>query len=346
MSTAGPWTKATSPIIAAVVASNREECLQEFLAAWTPFPWDETIVVEDGPRQSFDLGAARAKSLHHFSWKEIDSDPDVIDPSAFSRCDSAIKSYGFWVALRRGADVVIGLDDDCLPSSAPEHFTAAHLAALAPRARWIPSIVDNPTRGVPYFDLGVTEGAVANMGLWLGIADHDAPQTLMLRRLGHLNSPYEPPPGNRLMHPEHYWPWCAMNIAFCREVAPLMYMPKMGQGSPYRRFDDIWCGVILQRCCRHLGLPLSAGEPHIRHTRASDPLVNLEKEAPGIRANEQFWKIIEGTPLSNTQHRTPLECAEAVAAHLASAGHHNAALAGNPTLAAYLVDEATRMSAW
>jgi Reversibly glycosylated polypeptide len=332
--------------ITAVVASNREKSLQEFLAAWNPPPWDETIVVEDGPRRSFDLGLWHSASMHHFCWADIDADEDLLAPTPFSRRDSAIKMYGFWAALRLRADVVICLDDDCHPYGPLASFTADHNAALSPRARWVSSVDSCPTRGVPYFDLGTIAGAVANMGLWRGIADYDAPQTLALHRLGYLDHSYAPISGNRLMHPEHYWPFCGMNIAFRREIAPLMYMPKMGDGSPYRRFDDIWCGVILQRCCRHLGLSLAVGAPHIRHLRASDPLANLEKEAPGIRANDAFWKIVEQTPLDASRQSTPLTCAEAVAAHFTSASRHDSDLAQNAVLAGYLAAEGERMRSW
>jgi hypothetical protein len=332
--------------ITVVVASNRQECVQEFLRAWSPPPWDETIVIEDAPQRSFDLAVSYLHCIHHFSWAEIDADADVGAPAPFSHRDSAIKMYGFWVAMRQQADIIIALDDDCYPCGPLGKFTADHLAALSPRARWIPSVDASPTRGVPYFDVGMIDGAVANMGLWRGEADYDAPQTLALHRLGCLDHSYEPRSGNRLMHPQHYWPFCGMNIAFRREIAPLMYFPKMGEGSPYRRFDDIWGGIILQRCCRHLSLSLAVGDPQIRHVRASDPLVNLEKEAPGIRANELFWKIIEAAPLDAERQVTPLTCAEAIAGHLTWAGQHDVELAKNPTLAPYLVEEGTRMRAW
>lgn len=334
------------PKIVAVVASNREQALQSFLAAWNPPPWDAMIVVEDGPRRSFDLSAARPLRPHHFSWAEIDADASVIDRSVFSRRDAAIKMYGFWASLSLGADITVALDDDCHPFGSPQRFTADHVAALSPRPRWISSVQETPSRGVPYFDLGMIDGAVANMGLWRGAGDYDAPQTLALHRLGYVDSSYTPPPGNRLVHPLHYWPFCGMNIAFRREVAPLMYMPKMGEDSPYGRFDDIWCGIILQRCCRHLALSLAVGEPHIRHMRASHPLINLEREAPGIRANELFWKVVEATPLDMALHATPLSCAEAVAAHLIHAGRHDVELAKNATLASHVVAEGARMQAW
>ena len=336
----------TTTKVVTVVASNREDGLQKFLRAWIPAPWDELIVVEDGPQRSMAIEDGRQRPIHHFSWAEITEDPDVIDPATFSRRDSAIKMYGFWAAVRAGADVVIALDDDCFPSASPESFVAAHLAALSQRTRWVPSIDESPTRGLPYFDHGALPGAVANMGLWQGVADYDAPQTLALHRSGNLRHSFNPPAGNRLMHPQQYWPFCAMNIAFRREVAPLMYMPKMGEGSPYRRFDDIWCGVILQRCCRHLGLLLATGEPHIQHISASDALINLEKEAPGIRANEDFWKVIEATPLDPAKRATPLTCAEAVANHLTSASRNEDRLTRNMTLLGYLAEEGTRMQNW
>ena len=332
------------PKVVAVVASNRSDSLSEFLAAWTPSPWDEIIIVEDGPKKSFAIEMADVL-LHHFSWAEISDDSDVVDPALFSRRDSAIKLYGFWVAVARlRAEVIIALDDDCLPHGSPAEFVSAHIAALAPRPRWVPSIDGFPTRGFPYFDLGIMNGAVANMGLWREVADYDAPQTLALHRSGHLK-PHEPGLGNRVMHPQHYWPWCAMNIAFRSQIAPLMYMPKMGEGSPYRRFDDIWCGVILQRCCRHLGLLLSVGDPHIRHARASDPLLNLEKEAPGIRANEDFWKIVETTPMDSSVN-SPLACMEAIASHFANTGRQQGAATRNGTLAAFLADESGRIANW
>ena len=328
--------------IVTVVASNRATSIAEFVAAWVPAPWSALVVVEDGPARSFALPES-AVPVHHVSWAEIEADRSVPDPAVFSRRDSAIKTYGLWLAVTQlGADIVIALDDDCIPVGPPGDFVTAHVAALSPRARWVPSIEGFPTRGLPYFDLGDMPGAVANMGLWREVADYDAPQTLALQRAGRLAHAYEPPHGNRLMHPEHYWPWCAMNIAFRREVAPLLYMPKMGEGSPYRRFDDIWSGTILQRCCRHLGLPLSAGDPHIRHARASDPLVNLEKEAPGIRANEVFWKHVEAVPLSDRE-TTPLACMEAVARHFAGPA---AIAGGNDALAGFVRAEAARIATW
>jgi hypothetical protein len=151
--------------IIVVVASNRAKELQEFLSAWAPHPWGEMIIVEDGPKRSFDLDPSYPLSVHHLSWSEMAADEDVLAPPPFSQRDAGIKLYGFWVALRLQADVIISLDDDCYPFGPSDHFVAHHVAALSPRARWVPSVDGIPTRGVPYFSLGTLPGAVANISI-------------------------------------------------------------------------------------------------------------------------------------------------------------------------------------
>ena len=90
-----------------------------------------------------------------------------------------------------------------------------------------------------------------------------------------------------------------------REIACLMYYPPMGMNSPYARFDDIWCGLVMQRVCRHLRLPIVCGHPLVEHRRASDPFANLEKEGPGVGANERMWELVDAIELNE---ETPLAC--------------------------------------
>jgi hypothetical protein len=71
----------------------------------------------------------------------------------------------------------------------------------------------------------------------------------------------------------------------------------MGQGERYARLDDIWCGVMAKKVIDATGDHLSVGEPWVDHSRASDPFVNLVKEAPGIPANEVFWEHVDQVPL-------------------------------------------------
>ena len=274
-----------------VVPSCRAESLAVFLSAWEGVErWHEIIIVEDGPSRTFAVPA----DVVHVAWAEI-ADAFGDDAWIFSRRDSAIRSAGFALAWRRGADVIVTLDDDCLPEQPSPHLIQGHLAALCGTPRWASTIPGMRLRGLPYRNLGRLP-AMLNVGLWSGVPDLDAPVTLGCG----LPADFHPPRASRVLPAGQYHPLCGMNLAFRRQFTPLAYFPLMGEGQPFRRFDDIWMGIVSQRVCRHLGWSITCGTPIVRHSRASDPLANLVKEAPGIAANETFWERIDAAPLTST----------------------------------------------
>ena len=110
--------------------------------------------------------------------------------------------------------------------------------------------------------------------------------------------------------PHQFFPFCGMNFAFRRAALPAVYFPRMGEGSRYAWFDDIWCGLLLQRIFAHSGDLITIGEPWVRHTQASDAVENLVKEAPGIAAHEQYWRILAALPIEGV---TLLACARSAA---------------------------------
>lgn len=278
---------------ALVVPTIRETSILEFLNAWDGLDW-EIIVVEDNPEKSFRLIDVE----HHYSWSEID---ELLGDKSWiiSRRDSAIRSFGFYIAYLMGAEHIFTLDDDCLPRS--KSFIEEHKRAIEEAPLWIDSVPGYRTRGFPYEDVGLNTKVVMNMGLWHGVPDYDAVQQLS----GVAPKRITLPQGHRLIPANQYFPMCGMNVCFKREAAPLMYFPLQGKGWPYRRFDDIWCGVIMKKICDHLGLQVSIGPPHILHSKASNVYKNLEKEAPGIGFHDTFWKTINSISLNET---TPIGC--------------------------------------
>lgn len=277
-----------------VVPTIRQDCITRFLNSWKDEPWNAIVIVEDNPEKTFDIDG----SLNHYSWKEITEEFGE-DAWIFSKRDSAIRSFGFYKAWQIGAEVTYTLDDDCY-SLEPNYFVSSHLKQLEQQPRWTESILGMRTRGLPYRNLGVQK-SVVNMGFWTNVPDLDGVQGL--------TNPLEnwkPPPNcARIIPNGQYFPLCGMNVAFTREVAPLFYFPLMGQSQPFARFDDIWAGIILKKICDHLHLNISVGPPHVKHLRASNPFVNLVKEAPGISYNESFWQQVDEIPL---WEQTPLEC--------------------------------------
>lgn len=282
--------------VAIVVPTIREDSIKKFLDTWR---FDEAgaavYIVEDNPTATFDLGAVRWYG--HFSWQDIKSDLGK-DEWIISRRSAAVRCYGFLKAYQDGADVIITLDDDCLPldylDDPTGFFIRKHLEALARKhPRWV-STIEGPyqARGVPYRNTGITE-TVLNMGGWTNVPDFDAITELASRGARDILM-------NRLrpVPPSTYFPMCSMNLAFKRQAMPLIYFPLMSQDHqgepwPFDRFDDIWCGVLAKKVCDHLHWAVSAGLPMVRHTRASNVWANLRKEASALEVNENFWQWID-----------------------------------------------------
>ena len=350
--------------VAMVIASNREDQFREFVDAWygeNGFPWDVTILVQDGGGERFQpddrTPLRRWKDIVRYDWKSISAATggkgggDL--PNWLARRDSGIKAWGILDAvIKYGADVVITLDDDCLPcelaadpswhrksanyeqliEAARISFVAQHVRALYRTRRWTSTIPGFIPRGMPY---GTEESGYRqplsrlnslgelpvslNVGVWAMIPDRDAVHELTNWTPEGRYKVWKPKKAvyrhSRVMSPQQHWPMCGMNLAFRREIAPLFYFPRMGEDSPFKRFDDIWCGVIAQKCMQHLGLASTVGGPIINHMKASRPMDNLVREAPGIRANEEFWKVIDSIELTPDDN-TPLRCMIGVAKRL------------------------------
>lgn len=284
-----------------VIPSIRKEQVQQLIWHENMIDWDSIIVVEDNPKPTMRI--MYDDRVSHYSWADVDA--RLGDKSwIISKRDSAIRSFGFLKAHEFGAKYIFTLDDDCIPEKT---FIEDHINNLERTPRWTTS-ANGRTRGLPYENLGVLPNVVMSLGLWTGVPDFDAIQTL-----SNPDTTLELPKQTRIMPHGQFFPFCGMNFCFKRSVTPLCYFPLMGEGVPYNRFDDIWFGIIAKKICDHLNLLITCGKPFIHHQRASDKYKNLEREAAGIRVNEQFWEYIDGISLTS---KTPAECMAEVGEHL------------------------------
>lgn len=272
---------------AIVVPTIREECIRDFLTAWNFRNGSHTkmYVIEDNPTKTFHLPS----EVNHFSWQEIDAELGEKGWIIPRRTD-CIRSFGYFKAWQEGADIIITLDDDCYPCASQdliwEHNQCLRMAVASD---WISTLDFNKPRGLPYYLPKKT--VMISHGLWQGVLDLDAPTQLT-------GKVKEEVYRNQVIPKGMYFPMCGMNLAFRREVVPMMYFLLMGKDYPYDRFGDIWCGVIAKKICDHLGYMVHSGYPLVEHKRASSVWVNLKKEAPGLEVNEWFWQEVDKIQLT------------------------------------------------
>lgn len=280
----------------------------EFLEEWKDqFSECSLLVVEDHNIKEISVPTKGFKKAYHYSWEDIQKDFGK-DEWIFPRQNAGIRSYGFWKAYQKSADVIITLDDDCYPTEAG--FVQKHLDNLSSKApdNWFPTF-PHPyymyTRGFPYGARN-KKRVVISHGLWSNKMDMDAQTQLAI---GEVNVPAYPPLW-QVVPRGQFFPMSSMNLAFTRDVAPFMYFPLMGKDPHenswgFDRYDDIWAGIFVKKIIDHLGFSVVNGSPFVEHRKASDPHKNLEKEKTGMAVNEELWKRVEAVRLTQS---TTMDC--------------------------------------
>ncbi len=272
-----------------------------FLEEWKDqFSQCSLIIVEDHITKEIVPPTKGFKKIYHYTWADIQTDFGT-DEWIFPRKNAGIRSYGFWKAYALGADVVITLDDDCFPVET--NFVEQHIDNLTSNAPtdWFPTFPHPDylyTRGFPY-DIRNKQKVVVSHGLWSNKMDMDAKTQIAIGEVNVLAYP----PLRQFIPTGSFFAMSSMNLAFTREVLPLMYFPLMGtdpEGKAwgYDRYDDIWAGIFMKKILDHLGMSAVNGSPFVEHRKASDPAINLLKEKTGIEENERLWQQVQAVTLT------------------------------------------------
>lgn len=256
-----------------IVPTIREKSIEKFHKAWG---FENLIVVWDN-QDTYDI---IERNFGKDAW-------------IFSRKNAAIRCYGY---LQSEADVILTLDDDCYPNPNwdYEFFIDTHKRNLTLErleTAWHYTGVGR-MRGLPYQNLERQPEIMLSHGLWTENADFDAITEIS----GNTNfEPYE-----MIVPRGQYFAMCSMNLAFKKEIKPLMFMPMMGEEWPFDRWDDIWCGVLAKKVLDHLGLGVWSGSPFVSHSKKSDKWVNLMKESKGngYKVNEILWERVDEVVLT------------------------------------------------
>ena len=280
-----------------------------FLKSWkNKFSQCHLIVIEDKNDCDVEVSSQKFASVNIYTRSDIKKEFGS-NSWIFSRKNAGIRTYGFYKAHKLGADIIITIDDDCYPTG--DDLVQGHLDNLNFKApeKWI-NTYPNPswiyTRGIPYKVRDKVKICISH-GLWSGALDLDG---RVESKLPKLLEEKKYPPIRQIIPFNYYYPMCSMNLAFSREITPIMFFPMMGKkpdGTPwsYDRYDDIWAGIFSKKIMDHLGLGVVNGSPFVNHKKVSKARENHKKELTGASINEKLWKLVDEVKLTKD---TPKDC--------------------------------------
>jgi hypothetical protein len=277
------------------------------------------------------------------------------------------RNIGFLMALDRGAELLISIDDDnyCLDDV---DFVGEHLAAgttIDTKATesddgWINicSLLRSSTkdeifpRGFPYFarrhertlrEDGSEPARVAiNVGLWLSDPDVDA--MTRLTQAPRIQSAHD----RSLRLGRNTWtPINTQNTAIVRDAIAAYYYVRMGfslGGLRIDRYGDILSGYLLQKCVKTRGEAIRIGSPIADHRRTPHNLFkDLYHELAGMVLLEDLLPWFTELSIGRGSYS---EMYGAVADALADRSASMTGFVWDDGGRDFLVDTAANMRAW
>jgi hypothetical protein len=277
------------------------------------------------------------------------------------------RNIGFLMALDRGAELLISIDDDnyCLDDVdfVSEHLAAGRTidtAATESGDGWlnICSLLQSSTkdeifpRGFPYFarrhertlreDASDPARVVINVGLWLSDPDVDAMTRLVQApRIGSAHD-------RSLRLGTNTWtPINTQNTAIVRDAIAAYYYVRMGfslGGLKIDRYGDILSGYLIQKCVKTRGEAIRIGSPIADHRRTPHNLFkDLYHELAGMVLLEDLLPWFTEMTISNGAYP---EMYAAVADALEDRSSSMRGFVWDDGGRDFLVDTAANMRAW
>ncbi|CAK9175451.1 unnamed protein product [Ilex paraguariensis] len=296
--------------------------MTSFMEEWRPvFSRFHLIIIKD-PDLKDELRIPEGFNLHVYTKSDIER---VVRPSSASLLLSgySCRYFGYLVSQKK---YIISIDDDCIPARDSDgnlvDVVTQHVTNLTtPATPFFFNTLYDPyrkgadfVRGYPFsLRSGVT--CALSCGLWLNLADYDAPTQAL--KPGQRNSRYVDAvltvPAKVMM------PVSGINIGFDREMVGPALLPALRLAREgnlrWETVEDIWCGMCLKVVCDHLRLGVKSGLPYVWRKERGDAIESLQKEWEGVKLMEEVVPFFQSVRLSRaavTAEDCVVEIAEAV----------------------------------
>ncbi|KAJ9180419.1 hypothetical protein P3X46_008666 [Hevea brasiliensis] len=280
--------------------------LTSFMNEWRPiFSRFHLIIVKD-PDLNEELKIPEGFNVDVYTKSHMDRAVGSSTSILFS--GYSCRYFGFLVSRKK---YIVSIDDDCIPAKDERGFLIdavdQHIMNLTTPATpfFFNTLYDPYREGADFvrgYPFGLRNGVTCALscGLWLNLADFDAPTQAL--KPGQRNSRYVDAvmtvPARAMM------PISGINIAFDREMVGPTLLPALrlaGEGKlRWETMEDIWSGMCVKVVCDHLGLGVKSGLPYVWRKERGNAIESLKKEWEGVKLMEEVVPFFQSVRLPRT----------------------------------------------
>lgn len=277
--------------------------LTTFMNEWRPvFSRFHLIIVKD-PDLSGEIQIPEGFNVDVYTRSDIDRVVGSSTSVLFS--GYSCRYFGYLMSRKK---YVISIDDDCIPAKDNEgslvDIVAQHITNLTTPATpfFFNTLYDPYRKGADFvrgYPFSLREGVTCALscGLWLNLADYDAPTQALKPELR--NSRYVDAvltvPVRAMM------PLSGINIAFDRELVGPALIPALklaGEGKfRWETMEDIWSGMCVKVISDHMGLGVKSGLPYVWRNERGNAIESLKKEWEGVKLMEEVVPFFQAVRL-------------------------------------------------
>ncbi|XP_010492563.1 PREDICTED: probable UDP-arabinopyranose mutase 5 [Camelina sativa] len=301
--------------------------LTQFLTSWKSFFSGFHLIVVKDPELKEELNIPEGFDVDVYSKTDMEKVVGASNATMFS--GYSCRYFGYLVSKKK---YIVSIDDDCVPAKDPKGFlvdaVTQHVINLEnPATPLFFNTLYDPycegadfVRGYP-FSLRSGVPCAASCGLWLNLADLDAPTQALKteqRNTAYVDAVMTVPAKAML-------PISGINIAFNRELVGPALVPALriaGEGKVrWETLEDVWCGMCLKHISDHLGYGVKTGLPYVWRNERGDAVESLRKKWEGMKLMEKSVPFFESLKLPETALKVEdcvIELAKAVREQLGS----------------------------
>jgi len=277
--------------------------LTTFMNEWRPvFSRFHLIIVKD-PDLSGEIQIPEGFNVDVYTRSDIDRVVGSSTSVLFS--GYSCRYFGYLMSQKK---YVISIDDDCIPAKDNEgslvDIVAQHITNLTTPATpfFFNTLYDPYRKGADFvrgYPFSLREGVTCALscGLWLNLADYDAPTQALkpeLRNSRYVDAVLTVPVRAML-------PLSGINIAFDRELVGPALIPALklaGEGKfRWETMEDIWSGMCVKVISDHMGLGVKSGLPYVWRNERGNAIESLKKEWEGVKLMEEVVPFFQAVRL-------------------------------------------------